>query len=176
MMKDAVRFADPAEPIRGFIFDGRINEDFKLTTGTWVSVGALRTQLIAQFAPHVRDVVIAGANRDYLALLLLLTPAALAENTATLREQLSEKLRAHAASATGSSMRALRALVIPGDLSLDRGELTDKGSINQRAVLDNRADLVERLYAESPDPDILIASDAFVAQQTGAQSDRTGPS
>ena len=164
-MNDAVRFVDPEDKLRGFLFDGRINEDFKLTTGTWVSVGALRTRLIAAFAPLVRDVVIAGHNRDYLALLLLLTPAALAEDSATLHERLTAMLAAHAALATGSSMRALRAMVLPGDLSLDRGELTDKGSINQRAVLDNRADLVEQLYAEPPGAAIIVAEAAFAAQE-----------
>ncbi len=164
-MNDAVRFVDPADKLRGFLFDGRINEDFKLTTGTWVSVGALRTRLIAEFAPLVRDVVIAGHNRDYLALLLLLTPSALAGDRAALRARLADMLAAHAAAATGSSMRALRAMVLPGDLSLDRGELTDKGSINQRAVLDNRAELVEQLYADPPGPDIIIAEAAFAAQE-----------
>jgi feruloyl-CoA synthase len=158
-MRDAVRFADPDNRLAGFVFDGRINEDFKLTTGTWVSVGALRTQLIAQFAPLIRDVVIAGHNRDYIALLLLPDRNATRHvPDKTLHEAFQEKLDAHAERATGSSMRALRCMVLDGDLSMDRGELTDKGSINQRAVLENRADLVEALYAEPPGPRVLRAA------------------
>jgi feruloyl-CoA synthase len=154
-----VRFADPRNPLAGFVFDGRINEDFKLTTGTWVSVGALRTQLIAQFAPLIRDVVIAGHNRDFIALLLLPDRSATQEfSPEVLRAAFQEKLDAHASAATGSSMRALRCLVLEGDLSMDRGELTDKGSINQRTVLDNRQDLVEALYAGTPDARIIRAA------------------
>ena len=158
-MKDAVRFADPANPLAGFLFDGRINEDFKLTTGTWVSVGALRTQLIAQFAPLIRDVVIAGQNRDYIALLLLPDRNALQGlDPEAVREAFQEKLDTHAAHATGSSMRALRCLVLDGDLSMDQGELTDKGSINQQAVLENRQGLVEALYAEPPGLRVICAA------------------
>ena len=125
-MGDALRFADPENRLAGFLFDGRINEDFKLTTGTWVSVGALRTQLIASLSV------------------------------------LAEKLAAHAAAATGSSQRAIRAVVLTEPLLLDRGELTDKGSINQRAVLESRAALVDLLYAEAP-PAHIIRADAFNA-------------
>jgi feruloyl-CoA synthase len=130
-----------------------------LTTGTWVSVGSLRTQLIAQFAPLIRDVVIAGHNRDFIALLVLPDRSATQGlSPEALRAAIQEKLDAHACSATGSSMRALRCLVLEGDLSMDRGELTDKGSINQRTVLDNRQDLVEALYAGTPDPRIIRAA------------------
>ena len=170
-MGDALRFADPENRLAGFLFDGRINEDFKLTTGTWVSVGALRTQLIAQFAPYLRDVVIAGHNQDFIGLLLVPHENELARhcpdgaNPLTHPASLSvlaEKLAAHAAAATGSSQRAIRAVVLTEPLLLDRGELTDKGSINQRAVLESRAALVDLLYAEAP-PAHIIRADAFNA-------------
>jgi feruloyl-CoA synthase len=158
-MRDAVRFADPHNKLAGFVFDGRINEDFKLTTGTWVSVGALRTQLIAQFAPLIRDVVIAGHNRDFIALLLLPDRNVLRDlSPEMVRTAFQEKLDAHAVAATGSSMRALRCLVLEGELSMDRGELTDKGSINQRAVLESRTELVEALYAQTPEARIIRAT------------------
>jgi len=139
---DAFTFAD-GDPANGLLFAGRISEDFKLATGTWVHVGPLRTAFIAHFAPLVRDVVIAGDRRDEpAALVFLAAPAP--------REELLRRLRSFATSATGSSNRIARALVLEEPPSLDAGEMTDKGSINQRAVLARRAALVEELYAGSP--------------------------
>jgi feruloyl-CoA synthase len=167
-MGDALRFVDPATPLAGFMFDGRITEDFKLTTGTWVSVGALRTRLIAQFAPYVRDVVIAGHDRDFLAALLVPDVLALrphcpdAEDVLThptTQALLRDKLRAHAAAATGSSMRVMRCLVLTEPLLLDRGELTDKGSISQRTVLQTRAGLVASLFQEPPPPTVICVEE-----------------
>jgi feruloyl-CoA synthase len=139
---DAFTFAD-GDPANGLLFAGRISEDFKLATGTWVHVGPLRTAFIAHFAPLVRDVVIAGDRRDEPAALVFLAAPAR-------REELLQRLRSFAASATGSSNRIARALVLEEPPSLDAGEMTDKGSINQRAVLARRAALVEELYAGSP--------------------------
>ena len=139
---DAFTFPD-GDPSQGLLFAGRISEDFKLATGTWVHVGPLRTAFIAHFAPLVRDVVIAGDRRDEpAALVFLATPAP--------REELVRRLCSFAAAATGSSNRIARALVLDEPPSLDAGEMTDKGSINQRAVLARRAALVEELYAGSP--------------------------
>jgi feruloyl-CoA synthase len=131
---------DSNEPRNGLLFAGRITEDFKLTTGTWVQVGALRARLIEHFAPLVRDVVIAGEGRHEVGALLFLA------GTASRQE-----LRARLTSlpSTGSSNRVARALALDEAPSLDAGEMTDKGSINQRAVLRRRHALVEELYSDS---------------------------
>ncbi len=158
---DAVRFADPAEPKRGFLFDGRIAEDFKLATGTWVSVGPLRARLIAALAPLARDVVITGLDRDYLGAIVipdveacrvaagLGASAGLREIAAapTLAAAIEEKLVTFNAAATGSSTRIKRAVVLDEPPSIDAGEITDKGSINQRTVLEHRREMVEGIYA-----------------------------
>jgi feruloyl-CoA synthase len=156
---DAMRFVDPADPQQGFEFDGRTTEDFKLTTGTWVSVGPLRAKINSACSPLVQDVVITGHDRASLGALVF-------PNTVVCRELSAEGLRARlqpiferlARDSTGSSTRVARALVMEAPPSIDAGEVTDKGSINQRAVLKSRAGLVERLYAEQPDPDIIQAS------------------
>ena len=169
-MGDAVRFVDPDDPLQGLVFDGRIGEDFKLGTGTWVSVGPLRTQVIAAGAPYVRDVVIAGHDRAYITALVFpdlgacrtLCPqlprgAADAEVLATpaVRMKFESLFEQLAHDAPGSSTRIERVLILVSPPSIDAGELTDKGSINQRAVLDSRTLLVERLYAEPAAPDVL---------------------
>jgi feruloyl-CoA synthase len=167
------RFGDALVPLdaedlhKGFRFDGRISEDFKLSTGTWVSVGPLRAKLIAGLAPYVKDVVLAAPDRDTLAAILIPEAEAIAKlvpagaDAAThpgLRAELTRKLAALAATASGSSQRVLRATLLTGPLSLDAGEITDKGSINQRAVLTRRAALVEDLYADPPPPHVLGVS------------------
>ena len=161
---DALVPLDPADLHKGFRFDGRITEDFKLSTGTWVSVGPLRAKLIAGLAPHVKDVVLAAPDRDTLAAILIPEAEAVAKlvpagaDIAThpgLRAELARRLAALAASASGSSQRVLRATLLTAPLSLDAGEITDKGSINQRAVLARRAALVEDLYADPPPPHVF---------------------
>ena len=142
----------------GFDFDGRIAEDFKLASGTWVSVGPLRARFIAACAPLVRDVVIAGINRDEVTALVMLdldgcrlvNPAlpssdigACARDEAV-RSAFRQRFAAFRSSATGSSTRIVRALLIDVPLSIDRGEVTDKGSINQRAVLEHRSRWLKR--------------------------------
>ncbi len=171
---DALRFIDPARPELGLLFDGRISEDFKLATGTWVSVGPLRARLIAGLAPYVRDVVIAGPDRDCVAALLIPDlPAcrALCDGLAAsagagevlahpaVRGAVQRALNALAATATGSSTRVRRALLLSDPPSIDAGEITDKGSINQRAVLAHRADLVAALYADPPGPHIICVEE-----------------
>ena len=137
---DAFVPEDPHDWSEGLLFAGRIAEDFKLTTGTWVQVGTLRARFIEHFAPLVRDVVITGESRDELgALIFLAGKASSAELLGRLRTFPS----------TGSSNRIARALVLDEPPSLDAGEMTDKGSINQRAVLKRRAALVEELYSDS---------------------------
>jgi feruloyl-CoA synthase len=148
---DAVRFLDPADPARGFVFDGRIAEDFKLSTGTWVSVGPLRSRFILHAAPCVRDLIIAGHDRDEITALILPDP----EHNPT-DERIRELLRTFADQSTGSSTRIMRAIVLQEPPSIDTGELTDKGSINQQTVLKRRANLVDMLY-ESPPADLVIS-------------------
>jgi feruloyl-CoA synthase len=164
---DALVPLDPDDLHKGFRFDGRITEDFKLSTGTWVSVGPLRAKLIAGLAPYVKDVVLAAPDRDTLAAILIPEAEAVAklvpagEDIAThpgLRAELTHKLAALAATASGSSQRVLRATLLTAPLSLDAGEITDKGSINQRAVLARRAALVEALYADPPPPHVFGVS------------------
>jgi feruloyl-CoA synthase len=140
---DAFVPADDADLQKGLLFRGRISEDFKLATGTWVHVGALRAAFIQHFAPCVRDVVIAGDRRNELAALVF--PARAID-----RSDFLQKMKAFAAKSTGSSNCIRRALILEEPPSLDAGEMTDKGTINQRAVLARRAALVEELYAGSP--------------------------
>jgi feruloyl-CoA synthase len=167
---DALKSADANDFHAGFDFDGRIAEDFKLASGTWVSVGPLRARFIAACAPLVRDVVIAGINRDAIAALVVLDldgcrlinptlPADDLKVTAAdplVRDAFRERLTRFLASATGSSNRVTRATLLDAPLSIDRGEVTDKGSINQRAVLEHRGALIDELYAVTP-PEYVIA-------------------
>jgi feruloyl-CoA synthase len=155
---DALVWVDSADPSKGFAFDGRIDEDFKLSTGTWVSVGPLRARLLASLAPYAQDVVIAGHDRDEVTALIIpnrtmcdALPADL------LRAILSGCLGEVCAGATGSSPRVPRALMLDEPPSIDAGEVTDKGSINQRAVLRNRAALVQELYALPTPGRVIIA-------------------
>jgi feruloyl-CoA synthase len=138
---DSFVLANEQKPVEGLLFRGRIAEDFKLSSGTWVNVGPLRALFIAHFAPLVRDVVIAGEGKSEVGVLIF--PAGNAP-----ADELLKRLKTLAS--TGSSNRIARALVLEEPPSLDAGEMTDKGSINQRAVLRRRAALVEELYTDSP--------------------------
>jgi feruloyl-CoA synthase len=155
---DALKFADPDDPGKGLLFDGRIAEDYKLSSGTWVSVGPLRARFIDHFAPFVRDVVLAGMNQDDIAVLVFpdlaacqtlcpdAAPIAVLDD-ARVKAEFAKRLTSLAAESTGSSTKICRMLLMDAPPSLDAGEMTDKGSINQRAVLKNRAALVDELYA-----------------------------
>lgn len=160
---DALRFVDESDPSKGFIFDGRIGEDFKLSTATWVSVGPLRVNFLAHFAPYAREVVIAGADRDDVGVLVFpdldacrdLSPdPSGAPDELLARPQVRGKFRellvSMAKTSTGSSNRIVRAILLDVPPSIDAHELTDKGSISQRAVLENRTAVVEELYRGSP--------------------------
>src|SRR5262249_6308418 len=166
---DALKPADANALDAGFDFDGRIAEDFKLASGPWVSVGPLRARFTAACAPLVRDVVIAGINRHELSALVILdldgcrliNPKLAADdmfaaaNGAAVRSAFRERFAKLVAGATGSSNRITRAVLFDAPLSIDRGEVTDKGSINQRAVLEHRKALIEELYAMPPSPRLI---------------------
>lgn len=169
---DALRFAEAGRADAGFVFDGRISEDFKLSTGTWVSVGPLRTRLIGALAPYVRDAAIAGHDRDDVTALLfpeieacrgLIGAGAAGVTDAdvlaapAVRRAIGERLSAFARESTGSSTRVARVLLMAQPASIDASEITDKGSLNQRAVLSRRADAVAALYAEPHDPAVIVA-------------------
>ena len=151
---DAMRFADPARPELGLVFDGRVAEDFKLGTGTWVHVGALRVKLIAAGNPLIQDAVITGHDRNEVGALVFLSAAAKDLAAAEVRARIGAALAALAAEG-GSSTHPVRALILDEPPSIDAGEITDKGYINQRAVLERRAALVEALYASPPPADVV---------------------
>jgi feruloyl-CoA synthase len=171
-MGDAIKLVDPANPQKGFIFDGRLNEDFKLSSGTWVRVGALRARLIAHFEGLLQDVVLAGPDRDYVSALCFPAFSACRNLCGTsangasaeilarpeVRDAFQRKLDSFAATNTTNSTRVVRATLLALPPSLETRELTDKGSINQRAVLSNRVAVVEELYRESPPEHVLVAS------------------
>ena len=158
---DAVVFVDPADPQQGLAFDGRIAEDFKLSTGTSVSVGPLRAKIVALGAPYVQDAVITGLNRDVVGVLLFPRVDECRKLAGVSNDAASREVLAHATvrehfqrlvdelwrSGTGSANRVARATILEQPPSIDEGEITDKGSINQGAVLTHRAALVEALYA-----------------------------
>ncbi|MDR6425478.1 feruloyl-CoA synthase [Variovorax paradoxus] len=144
---DAGFLADPAEPSQGVIFNGRVAEDFKLSSGTWVSVGTLRVKLVSMLAPHVQDVVLTGHDRDEIGMLVFASPQAASLAPQALAGRIAEVLRTLRSEGAGSSQCPACALVLSEPPSLDAGEITDKGYINQRAVLVRRAAEVARLHA-----------------------------
>src|SRR5881396_1872870 len=166
---DAGVFVDPDDPLQGIIFAGRVMEDFKLTTGTFVHVGSLRTDAIAAASPVVQDALVTGQDRPFIGLLAWPNLHACRQITgnpdATFEDVvrhpdviacLKRGLEAHNASTTGSSMRIARAMLMAEPPTIDGNELTDKGYINQRAGLERRAALVEKLYADKPGDDVII--------------------
>jgi feruloyl-CoA synthase len=167
---DAMRLVDEAHPEHGLAFDGRVSEDFKLTTGTWVNVGGLRLKAITALEPVAQDIVIAGDGRDTITLLVfpnlancrhlcreLLPDAEIQQVLANeaVRSRVREGLQRLRRAGIGSSTYASRALLLVEPPSLDAGEITDKGSINQRAVLTLRSAAVEKLYNEATAGDII---------------------
>jgi feruloyl-CoA synthase len=161
-MGDAVRFVDSQDVGKGLLFDGRLAEDFKLSSGTWVSVGPLRARILSHFAPLLRDCVIAGIDRDEVGMLMfpdldacrgLCTGAAHGSTAAGVLRNHSvlaafqALLQSLAGTSTGSSNCVMRAMLMEEAPSLDGGEITDKGSLNQNVVLDQRAALVEEMYS-----------------------------
>ena len=159
---DAGRFVDPEDPSWGLIFDGRVVEDFKLTSGTFVLVGTLRTTAIAAATPVLQDAVVCGQDREYVGLLGFPNMAACRQLAGDTEANLTTaELLAHPAvvgtvrdglarmnaGSKGSSMRVRRVLLMAEPPAVDGHEITDKGYINQRATLERRKALVEKLYA-----------------------------
>jgi feruloyl-CoA synthase len=177
---DAMDLVDAAEPRKGLVFDGRLAEDFKLSTGTWVSVGPLRARIIAQGGGYVQDVVIAGHDRDRVAALIFpnmtlcrdlasragnlpgtppIGPGALARDVLAhpaVRQRFQQALDTLAAASTGTSTVVAVAVLLDEPPSLDGREITDKGSLNQKAVLERRSALVEALYAPIPPANAIV--------------------
>ena len=167
---DAGRLVDANDPAKGILFDGRLAEDFKLSSGSWVAVGALRIAVIAAASPVMQDAVVTGANRDWIGLLAWPNLAACrnlagATDELPLQELVADEavttklvagLQAYNANQRGSSTRVHRVILMSEPPQIDANEVTDKGYINQRAVLERRATLVERLYAKTPDEEVLI--------------------
>jgi feruloyl-CoA synthase len=151
---DAGYLADEADPASGIVFDGRVAEDFKLTSGTWVSVGTLRVQVITALAPYVQDAVITGHDRDQVGALLFVTDAARALPPEQLASMIHQGMAALKRSGAGSSQVPVRAMVLPDAPDMAAGEITDKGYVNQRMVLTRRADVVSRLYGHD-DPRVI---------------------
>lgn len=158
---DAVRLADPADPQLGLMFDGRIAEDFKLSSGVFISVGPMRSRVILEGAPYVLDAVVLGPDRSELGMLIFPRVPELRQlsglgseasdaavlSTPVVREWLARLLTALNREATGNASYIKFASLAIDPPSIDRGEITDKGSINQRAVLQLRSSLIDSLYA-----------------------------
>jgi feruloyl-CoA synthase len=164
---DAAKFVDENDPEKGLVFDGRVTEDFKLDSGTWVSVGTLRAQAIAAASPLIQDCVVCGHDKPYVALLAWPNIAAAKEISGTastpqeiaacpnVKAYLRKQLAAHNASAGGSSGRIKRVILMTEPPSVDGHEITDKGYINQRATLDRRKSLVDRLFEAVPQAEVI---------------------
>jgi feruloyl-CoA synthase len=166
---DAMRFVDPQDPARGLVFDGRLAEDFKLSTGTWVSVGPLRSRILAAAAGYAQDVVITGHDRDFVGALIFPNMAACRELGGFAADTSPREMLEHprvlqkfqdafdtlARESTGSSTFVARALLLDEPPSLDTREITDKGSLNQKAVIQHRSALVDEIYATTPSPRVI---------------------
>ncbi len=167
---DAGVLSDPADPAAGLIFAGRVTEEFKLTTGTFVHVGELRTDCITACSPVLLDALVAGQDRPYIGLLawpnLAACRALIGQADAgfdaivahpAVREAVRRGLQAHNATTQGASSRRIgRVVLLTEPPSIDGNELTDKGYINQKAGLTRRAALVDRLYADVPGDDVIV--------------------
>ncbi|SEK18730.1 feruloyl-CoA synthase [Pacificibacter marinus] len=159
---DAVKFVDVNDVDRGLVFDGRVSEDFKLLTGTWVQAGKLRLDALDVLQGLVQDVVICGHDRDQIGLLIFPRPTQVhGDNSsngavidAQLHAQIDERLRALASTSSGSAKRISRAIILSEAPSLKDHEITDKGSLNVRKIITRRADLIERLY-DNEDPALI---------------------
>jgi feruloyl-CoA synthase len=168
-MGDGIKPLDPNDFSQGFLFDGRIGEDFKLATGTWVSVGPLRIQLLAQFQPVVKDLVLCGQDQGHLGMLMIPDYAAaraaagLDESVPdadvlahpAVRELILDRLADFAKTHPGSSTHVARAIFLDTPPSIDAGEITDKGSLNNAIIRERRAAFVEHLFTTIDNPAVM---------------------
>lgn len=166
-MGDAVRFADPDDPVRGLCFAGRVSEDFKLLSGTWVQAGTLRSQVVAATSPYVRDAVVCGLNERDVTLLVwpnleqcrALSGEEHPARSDAVRTAVASGLAEHNRANPASSTRIARFLLLDEPPDPGRYEITDKGYVNQRAVLEHRASQVEHLYDEPLGPGVIVVAD-----------------
>jgi len=156
-MGDALRFVDQEIPSKGMLFDGRVAEDFKLRTGTWVHVSKLRLSLLEVAAPLVQDAVITGQDQEEIGAMLFLNPAVAKEMSEdAIRNQVQGALQKLNKNQGGtSSMQIARALVLADPPSVEHGEITDKGYLNQRLIRERRIDCVERLHQQTAQPEVI---------------------
>ncbi|MEJ0025230.1 MAG: AMP-binding protein [Rhizomicrobium sp.] len=163
---DAARFIDENDPAQGLVFDGRVTEDFKLDSGTWVSAGTLRAQAVAAASPLIFDCVVCGQDKPFVGLLAWPVAAAAAALSGKsdpaeivkdekVRAFVAEKFAAYNRAQTGSASRIKRVILMAEPPSVDGHEITDKGYVNQRATMDRRRALVDKLFAASPDPEVI---------------------
>jgi len=172
-MGDAVKLVDPSDPQKGFLFDGRLNEEFKLSSGTWVRTGTLRMRLLAHFNGLLQDVVLAAPDRDYVTALFFpsvescrklhphLAGQGISEvlSNANVRSAFQERLNSFALHNPGISTHVRRAILLDSPPSMELREITDKGTLNQAAVLKNRSAEVDKLYSERVFREILSVTD-----------------
>jgi len=172
-LRDTLQFVDPSQPQLGFVFDGRLDENFKLSTGTWVSTGPLRARLLTFLAPYAEDVVITGPDRHSVGALIVpniescrllcpnghVLPVRALLMHPSVRETFARLLAQCAYGATGSSRRVARALLLDEPPSIDAGELTSKRTVSQRVMLKTRAALVDELYTGSRSPRVIYVGE-----------------
>jgi feruloyl-CoA synthase len=187
---DAMKLVDPGDPAKGLVFDGRLAEDFKLSSGTWVSVGPLRSRILARAASLAQDVVIAAPDQDFVGALFVPnlhacaalcpglppgTAAGILVDDDRVRARFQELLDELARESTGSSTFVARAIMLVEPPSIDAREITDKGSLNQKVMLRNRSAIVDELYAEAPSPRVLLATTPVGGTQAPARSENQEP-
>jgi len=165
---DAAKFVNPENPVEGLVFDGRVSEDFKLDTGTWVNAGRLRVQSVEASGGLMQDALVAGLDRSFIGILGFPNFAAcrdlIGDQDAKPEDiivhekvlaRIAEGLKRHNDSHPGSSTRVGRAMLMAEPPSMDAGEITDKGYINQSTSLARRDKLVQKLYADPPGNDVI---------------------
>lgn len=163
---DAAKFIDENDPAQGLVFDGRVTEDFKLDSGTWVSAGTLRAHAVAAASPLLFDCIVCGQDKPFVGLLAWPSVAAAAQLCGThdlneivahprIREFVKEKFAAYNKEQGGTSTRVKRVVLMAEPPSVDGHEITDKGYVNQRATMDRRKALVDKLFATSPDTEVI---------------------
>jgi feruloyl-CoA synthase len=166
---DALKFVDEKNVNKGMVFDGRIAEDFKLNTGTWVSVGMLRANLIAAGNGLIQDVVITGHDNEFIGAIVFaslshckniidldesITATEIVKHKAV-KEKLQEILDTMAIKSTGSASLIKRAVFADFNLNIDKGEITDKGSVNQRVIIENHPEVIKKMYSITITDDVI---------------------